>query len=572
MNTLITIKKPLIGSMKLSIIFIMIGLLASAHNVKAQQGLYDYNDFTPYEKSRCDLTTEAMEKIVKVMESLSPYDQMTLGLTYAKAIENSDNEYDLMLAHENFMTTLFGVSSLTEPETYYEYQVMEEFKSIAKWYFPQRAQVEKKRTSVDDAREKERNSGVETLNRNIKSAFISWAKKGEYEKREEYLSRLQSQAMEKYDSICSWHCISQFFHNFDEKGLGYDADSETYSLRVFHKINEKDDREQAPVVMTAHMPIEEAKILGNMEIGTIIPLNLYRYQGYLNTNSLLFQYRYQGRLYNYYFKGDFESNESIKVSYDDLKCDNSDLNSVMSGYVFDYNQYMTEMSLLTDSINSMESQKQKKIETIRDLCRRIKTDSKDHNPWNEFVYYVNKTYKNRDFGLSLIYDYYRNTQKNNFKEVPFLTSKTEFNSRCIAISEIMPLLEQFVSTKFVEYKCLFDSDQEFIDFFNNENGFDEEKLVEIVNTKFGDFLSKIGDAQSLKESSNTLIGKEMVNYCKLGYYYEKEYNSIEFLPSVSQAIENLLADFVSKNRPLERAKNRYNGSYRNFMLRYVYGK
>ena len=97
MNTLTTIKKPLIGSMKLSIMFIMIGLLASTLNVKAQQGLYDYNDFTPYEKSRCDLATEAMEKIVKVMESLSPYDQMTLGLTYAKAIENSDNEYKKLI-------------------------------------------------------------------------------------------------------------------------------------------------------------------------------------------------------------------------------------------------------------------------------------------------------------------------------------------------------------------------------------------------------------------------------------------------------------------------------------------
>ena len=97
MNTSTKAKKsPLISFGKFSIIFLMVGLLAHSFDVKAQQNLYDYNDFTPYEKLRCDLATEAMEKIVKVMESLSPYDQMTLGLTYAKSIENSDNENEYM--------------------------------------------------------------------------------------------------------------------------------------------------------------------------------------------------------------------------------------------------------------------------------------------------------------------------------------------------------------------------------------------------------------------------------------------------------------------------------------------
>lgn len=61
MNTSITMKKkPLVGLMKLSIMLFMIGLLASSLEAKAQQGLYDYKDFTPYEKQRCDLTNEAM--------------------------------------------------------------------------------------------------------------------------------------------------------------------------------------------------------------------------------------------------------------------------------------------------------------------------------------------------------------------------------------------------------------------------------------------------------------------------------------------------------------------------------
>ena len=507
-------KKSLLCSMKTTIMLFIIGFLASSLNVKAQQGLYDYKDFTPYEKQRCDLTTEAMEKIVKVMETLSAYDQMTLGLTYAKTIENATNEYDLMLANENFMTTLFGVSSLTAPESYYEYKVMEEFKSIAKWYFPQRTQVEKMRTSVDDAREKERKSGKETLNRNIKSAFVSWAKKGEYEKRDEYLSRLQEQAIGIFDSICARHCLSQFFNNLDSKGLGYDADEETYSFRIFHKINNNDDKEQAPVVMTAHMPVEEAKILGKMESGTVVPLNLYRYQGYLCSKTMLFPYHYQGKQYNYYFKGSFDSNEPIIVSYNDLNLDNYDLDGVMAGYVFDFNRYMDEMVSLTDSLNLKALQTKKKIECLRGLCRRIKTSFQDQNPWTSFVKQVDNAFKNRDFGLSPI-EY---IQMNYVKEIPLLTNKTDFNERNEVLSEFMSLAEGFVRTTFSEYRCLFDSDKDFIDFFLNENGFDEGKLVEIVNIRFRGFLSNLGDGQALKGSYDSPLGKEMINYCNLGYF------------------------------------------------------
>ncbi len=570
MNTSITMKKkPLVSLMKLSIMLFMIGLLVSSLEAKAQQGLYDYKGFTPYEKQRCDLTNEAMEKITKVMESLSPYDQMSLGLTYAKIIENAENEYDLMLAHENFMTTLFGVSSLTEPETYYEYQVMEEFKSIAKWYFPQRTQVEKKRTALDDAREKERNSGKETLNRNVKSVFLSWAKKGEYEKRDEYLMRLQEQAIEKFDSICTWHCLSQFFHNLDEKEIGYDADNETYSFRLFHKINERDEKEQAPVVMTANMPVEEAKILGKMQSGTVVPLNLYRYQGYLCTKTMLFPYRYQGKQYNYYFKGDFESNESVTIPYDDLRCNNPELDGVMHGYIFNYNQYMDEMASLTDSLNLIASSTRNKIESIRELCRKIKaTFQVNHNPWEDFVKLVNSAFQNRDFGLSPI----EFIQMNYVKEVPLLTNKTDFNNRYEVLSEFISLAEGFISTYFSEYRILFDSDQEFANFFLNENGFDEAKLVDIVSKRFRSFISNLGDGQGLKGSYNSPIGKEMLIYCRLGYYKESEFFEAEYLPSVSRMIEKLLADFISQNRPLEKAKNRHNGSCRNFMISYVYDK
>lgn len=572
MNTSITMKKkPLVGLMKLSIMSFMIGLLVNSLEAKAQQGLYDYKDFTPYEKQRCDLTNEAMEKITKVMESLSPYDQMSLGLTYAKVIENAENEYDLMLAHENFMTTLFGVSSLTEPETYYEYQVMEEFKSIAKWYFPQRTQVEKKRTALDDAREKERNSGKETLNRNVKSAFLSWAKKGEYEKRDEYLMRLQEQAIEKFDSICTWHCISQFFHNLDEKEIGYDADNETYSFRLFHKINVRDEKEQAPVVMTANMPVEEAKILGKMQSGTVVPLNLYCYQGYLCTKTMLFPYRYQGKQYNYYFKGDFESNESVTILYDDLRCNDPELNEVMVGYVFDYNQCMDEMIRLTDSLNQMAHNTYSKIDNLRKECKKIEKQY-TYCPWSwdeylRMMHSVFKSMKKPSFA-SDFWDAYSNFL-NYLDPVTIVTSKLEYSERLGFVVLCDTTGQLFVLNAFRSYRFLFNSDKEFTDFFFSEEPYDINKLQDNIRIKFNELTASIVDASELHGAKDKTVGQNMLNYCYL----------IQEGPFLQQYTRELLTAFVDQNKILSKEKKRYdknnlleNHDYDTFIKKYIKGE
>ena len=242
----------------------------------------------------------------------------------------------------------------------------------------------------------------------------------------------------------------------------------------------------------------------------------------------------------------------------------------MAGYVFDYNRYMDEMVSLTDSLNLMALQTKNKIECIRGLCRRIKTSFQDQNPWTGFVKQVDNAYKNRDFGLSPI-EY---IQMNYVKEIPLLTNKTDFFDRKDVLSGFMSLAEEFVRTTFSEYRYLFASDKDFIDLFLNENGFDEAKLVGIVNMKFRGFISNLGDGQALKGSDDSPLGKEMIKYCNLGYFEEKRSHMefFEFLPSVSQTIEQLLADYVSQNRPLEKAKNRYNGSYRNFMRAYINGR
>lgn len=192
----------------------------------------------------------------------------------------------------------------------------------------------------------------------------------------------------------------------------------------------------------------------------------------------------------------------------------------------------------------------------------------NHNPWEDFVKLVNGAFRNRDFGLSPI----EFIQMNYVKEVPLLTNKTDFNDRYVVLSEFISLAEGFISTYFSEYRILFDSDQEFANFFLNENGFDEAKLVDIVSKRFRSFISNLGDGQGLKGSYNSPLGKEMLIYCRLGYYKESEFFEAEYLPSVSRMIEKLLADFISQNRPLEKAKNRHNGSCRNFMISYVYDK
>ena len=105
------------------IILFFIAFLLFLSTVEAQQSLYDYKDFTPYEKQRSDLAGEAGKK---AYDALSDSDKLGFSMLMLTTANNAKNDYEVMIGIENMLCTMFGVASLTNPEnanSYYEYRM-----------------------------------------------------------------------------------------------------------------------------------------------------------------------------------------------------------------------------------------------------------------------------------------------------------------------------------------------------------------------------------------------------------------------------------------------------------------
>lgn len=499
------------------IILFFIAFLLFLSTVEAQQSLYDYKDFTPYEKQRSDLAGEAGKKAFDV---LSDSDQLTFSMLLLTTANDAKNDYEVMIGIENMLCTMFGVSSLTNPEnanSYYEYRLTNQMKTIAKWYFDERARIEKQKTQLDIAREKERLSGFYALQQDVKSAFLKWSEKGAYEKQTDYLLRLKSNANDAFDSICHKLCINQYINKIKIETVGYDVDNEVYSIKTNYIVNKQ---ETSPVILTTNMSVDNAKNYSIPYEDNMVPINLYRYDGFLHSNKLLDTEN------NYYFCSDFTSNEPVAISYDSFNINNEDLNSVMAGYVFNYNDYMTYLVHLSDSVNERVA-----------LLRRKIDNSLGGSNWKELYWHYNHirepyTIKER---MSKVYEY---------------------ENQCV----------EYVKSTFSVYRPLFDSDDDFIAFFFNEKGIDEEALKALIKTKFDEFTGTIIDVKTLKESKDSSTGKKMLEFCDMSKYSAHIHNldkerpinlesvSVKYtrLESVSDYVDKMFEEFVLKNKVLKK--------------------
>lgn len=499
------------------IVLFFIAFLLFLSTVEAQQSLYDYKDFTPYEKQRYDLADEAG---TKALDALSDSDKLGFSMLMLTTANNAKNDYEVMIGIENMLCTMFGVASLTNPEnanSYYEYRMTNQMKTIAKWYFDERAKIEKQKTQLDVAREKQRLSGFYALQQDVKSAFLKWSEKGTYEKREQYLMRIQLESISAFDSICQKLCMNHYFRNVEFKNLPYDVDNEVYSIKTYYIVNKQ---ETSPVILTTNMSVDNAKNYSIPYEDNMVPINLYRYDGFLHSNKLL------DTRNNYYFCSDFTSNEPVAISYDSFNINNEDLNSVMAGYVFNYNDYMTYLVHLSDSVN----------ERVALLRRKIDNSLGGRN-WKELYWHYNHirepyTIKER---MSKVYEY---------------------ENQCV----------ELVKSVFSVYRPLFDSDDDFIAFFFNEKGIDEEALKALIKTKFDEFTGTIIDVKTLKESKDSPTGKKMLEFCDMSKYsahihnldkerpikYTRFYIENTRLESVSDYVDKMFEEFVLKNKVLKK--------------------
>ena len=132
----------------------------------------------------------------------------------------------------------------------------------------------------------------------------------------------------------------------------------------------------------------------------------------------------------------------------------------------------------------------------------------------------------------------------------------EYENQCV----------EHVKSAFSVYRPLFDSDDDFIAFFFNEKGIDEEALKALIKTKFDEFTGTIIDVKTLKESKDSSTGKKMLEFCDMSKYSAHIHNldkerpinlesvSVKYtrLESVSDYVDRMFEEFVLKNKVLKK--------------------
>ena len=194
-------------------------------------------EMTPYELAREKLAKETM---LKLFESMSVGEQISMSLAFAEIEKKCEDRYDEIVALEEIIYTACGLSELfkTEANYWYESNVIkskseadqiQSWSAIGKEYSDKRKKVEEKKTTEDVEREKTRikqKSGVFALYKKINKKFSEWATKGEIEKTVDYNNRMESSAISVFDSICYTCLCDELKENYRIKIVGYDADEE----------------------------------------------------------------------------------------------------------------------------------------------------------------------------------------------------------------------------------------------------------------------------------------------------------------------------------------------------------
>lgn len=518
-------------------ILLLIAFISISITTKAQQGLYSYDDFTPYEKQRSDLAGQAGKK---VYDALSEQDKIAYSMTVLSIANNAKNDYEIMLGIEETLCTIFGVATLINPEkseSFYEYRLTNQMKTIAQWYFEERAKIEEQKTALDEVRENERNSSLNAIKRGIKDAFVEWSTKGTYEKRDDYERRLQHKAAIAYDSICQIVLAKHYFDDIYLNSLGYDVDKELFSIKTYYRVN---NEETSSITLTTSMTVEGAKEymnennLSNFTNYRWCPLNFYQYEGFLQSTKLL------DIEYVNCYEASLGLDKKITIPYNELGIENSDLNSVMSNHVFDYNGYMEEKLQYLDSLHSWSSNIGKKLDNLNNLLGKGPWGDKDglHDVWHTWkrVYYDPAMYINKPSDL----EYW-------IKEVQNFENKTK----------------SFISKELSIYSLAFDSYDDFLNFFYSENAIDISLLTRLIKEKFDKFTATISNVKELKSAKDTPAGKMMLNYCAMSNQegavrYKYLHRDCIVMRPVGEFVENMLMEYVLQNKVL---KKKLNSSY-----------
>lgn len=194
---------------RIAIAFVFLCLCISS---LAQSG-----QMTSYERGRYEIANTALKKVTEPMTSDQ---QLLIALVYTKMKKEVEDIFDETTVMENIVYKYCGLDKdlvtdanylpqFSYPEKNLIGNYQRSWQSVAKWYRTERLKLEARKTAADKARERERNNykkGKGEILNNISKSFISWAMRRDGEDDTAYHVRLNTHALEVFDSLSYKFC------------------------------------------------------------------------------------------------------------------------------------------------------------------------------------------------------------------------------------------------------------------------------------------------------------------------------------------------------------------------------
>ena len=320
-----------------------------AHSIVAQ----DTPTFSMYDQRRYEIASEAMEKMLGSMDINEVRQFYMMYNSYREQFTTKQQETEYI---EQWLTRCGNIVPTTLRE-----------KSLAQKWTPIYQKWQQQLKNLENNKKALMNTPSEWLSRlnvnkwtmntareNVKARFVEWAKKGEYEKTEAYRFRLANSGARTFDSIC--RIVIKGMCNDKIQLLDYNADKETFSVRLVRKDNEL-NFEVSSAMGEVKVPIEDAKDIrnwGSPQMMEIRELTIYNNQMFPRKFKMGSSGTEIGEVVM-----NFPVTNSVQICYNDLGLDLPEVNNVLSGYCYDHNHYLR---LVIQEEQRQELERQRAIE------------------------------------------------------------------------------------------------------------------------------------------------------------------------------------------------------------------
>ncbi len=280
-----------------------------------------------------------------------------------------------------------------------------EMDNLLKRFENEMKNAEKLKKNVDLKREKEKKyeyTDRGSIQKSIKSSFLKWSQKGEFEKQADYEVRLQNQSQSKFTEICIEEIRKKInsFHSSDLSVnlLTYDAENEFFPT-VF-KFKGREWKNQVRISIDKAQNFKENEWRNfqwrkEESSWCFIYNDMFPSKIYLGSNS-----------FDTTFKLPLSNQEEITVAFDDLEIETPHL----KGFVFNYSTAMEkekENNIYSpDEIEVIESVPVAVIESVPVYpgCENLRTNEERKDCTSEKIdAFVRKNFNSKlanDLGLS----------------------------------------------------------------------------------------------------------------------------------------------------------------------------